>query len=64
MLRYKERKVSILRLELWIIIAVSVNSNDTVRILSNYITIRIHAERSHLIFELLRAVNDLTLIEL
>ena len=63
MLRYEECEVGILRLEFGIIIAVSVNSNDTVRILSNYITVRIHAERSYLIFELLRAVYDLTLIE-
>ena len=64
MLGYQKRKVRVLRLELRSIKAVAVDRNDTIGILGNDIAVRIHAECSYLIFELLGAVNDLALIKL
>ena len=63
MLRYEKREVRILGLEFRVIKAVSVNGDDTVCILGNDISVRIHAECSDLILELFSTVNDLTLIE-
>ena len=63
MLGYEKREVRILGLEFGIVEAVSVNGDNTVCILGNDISVRIHAECSYLILELLRTVNDLTLIE-
>ena len=64
MLLHQKGKIRILCLLLRIFIAVSVHSDDPVRILIHHDAVWVHAERAHLILEFLRAVHDLALIEL
>ena len=62
MLGNEKSKISVIRLQFRRIEAVSVHSNDAVRILIDDITVGIHAESPHTILKLLRTVNYLRLI--
>ena len=63
MLRYEQREISILRLELRSIKTVAVDRYDSVGILRDNISLRVHTESPYLVFKLLCTVYDLALIE-
>ena len=60
----QKRKIRIFAVQLGVAVAVTVNSNNAVRIFSHHITIRVHAEGAHHIIIGLGAIKNLRLINL
>ena len=64
MLRHQQREVRVRGVLGGVLVAVSVHGDDAVRVLVDDDAVGVHAERAHHVLKLLRAVDDLALIEL
>ena len=64
MLADQQSKIGVFRMFRRILIAMAVYRHDPVRVLADDCAMRVHAEGSHKILELLRPVDDLALIQL
>ena len=63
MLGNQQCKVRVISLMLGILVAVAVDGDNAVSVLIYHDTVRIHTEGTDIIFEFLRAVDDLALIQ-
>ena len=60
----EQRKVRVVALELRVAVGVAIDRHDAVRVLHDDVAVRIHAERAHEVAVLLRAVEQLRLVDL
>ena len=61
---HEQSKISVFTVQLGIAIAMTINSNDTIRIFGHYIAIRVHTEGTHHIVIGLGAIQNFSLINL